>query len=496
MVRIVCILSVIILLLGCKKNKEEFVPHYALFTVQITNDKDTIQSSAGELIEIQGKLENYTNNPNIKIIWKSDKDGEIKNENASNAKTYDLKTSSLSKNIHKIYLIAINPIGYWSIDSIVVCNMLPKAVVLKNINKDDHSLILSWTKSKENNFSTYEVYRSSGENAYKNGVKIDEITDIIDTTFTDTTVFLGNTYHYQVIVKDSGNYRMPSNELKDEAGIYKEFGKIYKMMKDPNRDLVYILSDGLKIINTQALVLDKVFDVVGSDFDLDKAGNYLYLAGGWQNIIQKIGLDNKQIVSVKNIGKFVNRIGCGRGNRLYFHQGPNESSNPVYALDTAGSIVGSYTRYGGVASGDFKVHPNGNYLYVAESYTSGDGLIMFDISTDNVQYISEFPHGYAQAFLRISHNGSMIYWENMLLDETLKIIKSPIDIIFDFSANDNLAISGNKIMEIATGKIVKTIPINFKDALFLNDRQILLYNEYESSVWTESKYKVYKYTFR
>lgn len=483
---------------GCDKSNDYNGYNTPLFKVTLVKPYDTLFYTPGDKVEVQGKLEtNASIGADIQLQWISDKDGVIKTEKAGAGKDYSLTTTSLSRNIHKLHLVAINSMGYWNMDSITIYNTLPQAVTLNSVNKNTSSLTLNWEKSTDKDFLSYEVYRSTGANAYQYGKRIGTINDINNISFTDTTVYLNNEYHYQVVVKNSLLYKKPSNELSAVAGIYLEVGKIYKMLKDPKRNYVYLLSNVLMVLNTTTMALEGSMDIGGSDMDIDKSGNYLYLGQGYDKTIKKIDLNSRTVIATYNTGYFVDKVACGEANHIYFHVGPrNYGTNPVISFNTITGQMYGYQSYGGLHNGELATSPDCKHLYCGQSFSSMDGLVLFNLNGDDMQYVGQFGSGYTVSFLRISKTGSYIYWNQQLLDDKLQVISSPSETVYDFNTDDTYAICGSNIITPQSHSVIKEIHARFNDALFINNNELLLYNAYESSVWTENKYRIFKYAWR
>ena len=86
----------------------------------------------------------------------------------------------------------------WHIDDVAVAEA-PQAVVLSEIsNASYNSLGLSWTRSLDENFAYYEVYRATAPGVTRSHTLVTTITDPAATSFTDTGIAPDTTYYYRV----------------------------------------------------------------------------------------------------------------------------------------------------------------------------------------------------------------------------------------------------------------------------------------------------------
>jgi hypothetical protein len=239
-----------------------------------------------------------------------------------------------------------------------------------------------------------------------------------------------------------------------------------------------------------------ITEISSVDIDIDKTGSYLYATEGYKKSISKIDLNTKLLVSSFSTTYISEKILCRKENRIYYKGGPSDNNGPLVALNLSGNFINEYDTYGGPFAGNMVMYPSGQYLYFGESDLSSCQLIKFDISNDGFNSVAEATGYYPEAFIRISSDGSRLFWSRKLLDQNLNILVDPIDKIYDFSSFNNYAICGQNIIDINTYYVIKKIPASFDDAIFISTNEILIYIVMESSVIGENKYRLFKYKYQ
>ena len=88
----------------------------------------------------------------------------------------------------------------------------PVAVVLQDpTNITDKSMYLSWTRSTEDDFSAYKLYRDTSPTVTENSTLVSTITDRFSNTETVTGLTSGVTYYFRVFVMDLAGQNSGSN---------------------------------------------------------------------------------------------------------------------------------------------------------------------------------------------------------------------------------------------------------------------------------------------
>ena len=104
----------------------------------------------------------------------------------------------------------------WHIDDVAIAEA-PQAVVLSALsNASYNSLDLSWTRSLDENFASYEIYRATSPGVTRSHTLVTTITDPAATSFTDTGLAPDTTYYYRVFTVNTLDIGAGS---KEESGL-------------------------------------------------------------------------------------------------------------------------------------------------------------------------------------------------------------------------------------------------------------------------------------
>ena len=112
--------------------------------------------------------------------------------------------------------------------------------------------MLNWSASNEEEFSSYKVTRTTSSSGPFDVVEV--ISDVNQTSFTDSGLIFGNTYHYQiVVVVNNGDESKSNTKTSIFEGENIDLGvNIVQMLVDPSRPYIYALdqiNDSLLFIN-------------------------------------------------------------------------------------------------------------------------------------------------------------------------------------------------------------------------------------------------------
>ncbi len=107
--------------------------------------------------------------------------------------------------------------GYWSGDGLelddVVVREAPAAPALEAPVPHLKSMDLSWSAPAVADFARYAIYRSTTANVDINATLVTEIADAGTTSYTDTGLSIGISYHYRVYLVTADGTHTPSNEV-------------------------------------------------------------------------------------------------------------------------------------------------------------------------------------------------------------------------------------------------------------------------------------------
>lgn len=90
----------------------------------------------------------------------------------------------------------------------------PAPLSISSSDVDSSSVTISWEKNKSPYFSSYKLYRSQTPNIVPTIPPIAIITDENQTSFTDNSLELNNTYYYKLIVFNIAEQSAESNEIE------------------------------------------------------------------------------------------------------------------------------------------------------------------------------------------------------------------------------------------------------------------------------------------
>ncbi|MGE9312807.1 hypothetical protein ACLOAU_14250 [Niabella sp. CJ426] len=314
----------------------------------------------------------------LKTVWRSDKDGVLAEGKIASERIFG--KFRLSKNIHEITLSIYN-----ELDSVIEAKIkIYNLINLYNIEKSANSNVLRWTSCNDLNFESFKVYRSETETFYDSELLYTTLSRS-DTTFADTSIFLGRKYYYKVSVNLGGkeSITLDSETRSIVAGIFITVDyPIAKIIVDKRRKYAYGLvrpktlydqnnnGYGIAFINLEKRTIERKTNVYFFDFDIDPSGDFLYACTG-TNTIYKINLNTQATADIFNINSWVHKIEIGNNNRMYFHLTPPTSGGTRFGI------------YDLVNKKELTFLSTSTDFY--NSYYSGD----FELSDDNIIYHSE-----------------------------------------------------------------------------------------------------------
>jgi hypothetical protein len=509
-------LLLIVLSFSCEKNDEETeqtqITSLDEVEVQIQNPLNFENVFPGEELNFRGIVS--TNNSsvltNLRANWISDKDGLIFEESIKTDGETSFTTSELSKNIHQIKLNIINEVDSIISDSIEIYN----AIKLLPIEKTNNSSTITWCSIDDSNFQSFELYRSRFKNNLLQDNPIFVTNNIQDTTFVDTTAFLGEKHFYKVILNRTSQTpdKFESNIDSIQTGQFiKTNYPILKVIPDVARNYAYgiintesVYDDnetgyGLIFINLNDLSVDRILQNVRfSDLDIEPSGNYLYLSSR-SNTIHKVNLNTKTLESSFTLSRSAHKIEVGNNGKLYYHITPPTSGSTefrIYDLDNNTNVpynTNIPAAYSSFSHGDFEIDEN-NILYHGGSNSSRSRLSKIGTINDIFSLNDDLDSGSYQS-ARIVLNNNKLYWNHYLLDLDLNILgtfqnSNGNTDIQDVSPNGNNVLGWRNLFLSSDQSIIKEIPAYYDSGVFVNDSRILiyksdspLYQQYESTLY-------------
>ncbi|WP_165731853.1 YncE family protein [Polaribacter sp. 20A6] len=487
-----------LLLLSCNSDEDkDIISDINDLSVEIISPINKQAFSPNSIIEFKGQISspNLKDFSTLKAIWVSDIYGTLNESTIDENGETKFSTSNLSKNIHFIRLNIYNEIDEIVYDEIIVYN----SIWLYPVTDKKNTSSISWSKTEDLSFDSYDVYRSPYKNNINN--KKDDLiystTNINDTTFIDSNAYLATKYYYKVFLKRTTKspIYVGSNIDSITLGNFKKLDyPISKIIKDPNRNYAYGIVNidniystnstgyGLSFINVENKEVKRILtNYRFTDIDIDPSGNYLYLCSR-SNVIQKVNLNTRQLESSFSLLRPAHKIEIGINNKLYYHITPPTSGSTefrIYDLTNNTDIYYKTTipaAYSSFSHGDFELDNNQN-IYHGESNTSSSFLTKIGTTNDTFSIVEQISSGsYQRAGVTLNNN--KIYWNNYLFDSNLKRIGvfkdegNDVD-IQTVSPNGNLALGSARLYDTNNFNIMKKIAINYDIATFTKDNQIL-----------------------
>lgn len=483
---------------SCKQNEEEMASNINALSVKIISPINQENFSLNSQIEFKGQISStdLIDLSNLKAVWISDVQGVLHEGKIDKTGETKFLASNFKKNIHFIRLNIYNEIDEVIYDEIVIYN----SIWLYPITENKNTSKISWSKSEDPYFDSYNIYRSLYKNKINNREEelIYSTNNINDTTYTDKKAYLASNYYYKIFLKrnTTSPIYVGSNIDSITLGNFKKLDyPIYKIIKDSNRNYAYGIVNldniyssnstgyGLAIINTENKKIDRILTSFRfTDLDIDASGNYLYLCSR-SNVIHKVNLNTKKFESSFSITKPAHKIEIGKNNKLYYHITPPTSGSTefrIYDLTNNTDILYNTTipaAYSSFSHGDFELDNNQN-IYHGES-NSSNSLLSKITTTNNIFSIDKQWSSGRHQIDKIILNNKKIYWNYHVFDNNLNKIglfqdKGDNINIQTVSFDGNIALGSARLFNTNDFSITKQIPVIYDNATFTKDNQILL----------------------
>jgi hypothetical protein len=488
------IILVLTTLYSC--SEEEPIPSTTIdsFYVSILspNDKESISTTQrfSGTIYSDSLPESYRN---LKVIWRSDRDGILFEHNLDSTQQSNFETKNLSNNIHIISLELQNEIGSIIKDEITIYNVIN----LKLLEENETFSTISWNTVDNQSFQSFELYRSSNRNNLYEDQPIYSSSNKLDTLYTDSSALINQRYYYQVSVKFDDGEIISSNILQVRHGQFIDVSfPILKMSSDYSRSMMYgivapknlsqELDDGYGLIALDIKNLEIKYRILKNERFVDIAispdGDYLYAAT--TNRIYKIYLVDFSILSSFSGTKSIRGIEIGSNNRLYYHidAGRYCSCSSEFRIidlenETELPYLSESPAYQNYYRGEFTINPTNNDIYHGNTLSSPT---ITRFSTVNDIFSNRLSKG-GWGFLtsQIYYRNEHVFWHHLLLDSDLNILgsfkKNGNEItIIDVSELGNLALGNGSIYTTVNQSIIKNIPAYFELGKFISDEQLIL----------------------
>ncbi|RKY59515.1 MAG: hypothetical protein DRP94_03405, partial [Candidatus Latescibacterota bacterium] len=119
-----------------------------------------------------------------------------------------------TKYYYRVYVLDTGGLSKGSnVQSATTMNGRPSPVTLSVVKEDSNSVTLSWSRSTEEDFAYYKLFRSEGPGVTTSSTLVATIQSDAAVSFEDRSVKSGKTYYYRVFVFDEGGLYSGSNEV-------------------------------------------------------------------------------------------------------------------------------------------------------------------------------------------------------------------------------------------------------------------------------------------
>lgn len=467
-------------------------------SIGIQSPQDNSTFSTDDEVSFSAFVNDNEDQPNtLGIEWSSDIDGILNTNAANTSGVTSFSTNTLSEGEHTITLKVTDSGNLESsIQISVTIKVLPKSVDLNPIELTNSTLNLSWSVSTEPEFSTYRVLRS--ENSEGPFDVIDVISDINNVTFTDTDVFFGTRYYYQIaVVVNNGDESFSNIESELFEGENIDVGvNIVRMKLDPVRPYIYAIDEinnSLLFINKESQTVEKTIFVGSSPSDiainLDNSKAYISNYGSTQ--ISVIDLESRE----KTNDIFVNtqvggwdgnpyRLTCLSNNRLAYTSEDQWNSVKMINADNGNFIADA----GSVYQPGLISNSTGTILFVTESGSSGSATIRFNVTNTGLSQVDESNGGssYGSRDGCISGDDTYIFHRRRkyLANNLNSELGTFTENIIDCSHDGSIAVGMENIWNSETFSIIKPLPISSSIVRLDNDgNTIYIYDNNTSKIY-------------
>lgn len=389
------------------------------------------------------------------IKWESSIDGILNTDTPNPDGLCSFSINNLSRASHLITLTVTDTSGFISTAEISLSMLLPGPVILKEVRKDNKHIKISWSKYADDDFATYELYRSVNECLNQTQELLGTFDNMNDTIFYDKTPPIEYKACYVIRVTNTFNRSRLSNSLSIDlpAGVVFDFIPD-DIIKNPNENIVYLISfDNKKIIKYNYLNNEIEKELILPDkpgyCDLGDNGNGLELYVPCKNgrIFIYNPDDLSLIKSITTYSETLSAVIDGNGNIIasLLINGWNDGPVRTYSRNSGSNIDFSEGHIGCRLR---RIPGKNEVIAIADNYIPA-AMERFVIGTDGkfTDYIEDNYHGeypMSAKIFRVSDYGEYLitYYDGSIYftDENMTYMGSLNNGEFeflDFAFNDN-----------------------------------------------------------
>ncbi len=391
---------------------------YLVPTVQITAPVDGFRTTPDDTVAFTGQVGGFFPGAagSTVVEWRSNRDGVLNDSPPDSLGALSFSTT-LSYDLHEIILAVTVGDTSTASDTITVDATIPPALLLYEIERGYTFNRLTWSlpdSSEAEPFDYYQVIRTPyWEQAYD-----DTITVFADTTFTDSSVIIGETYTYQVHYHNSFGSFSESNTASIQSGVFTETeSRIGGMIYGDDYYYLFVTevdSNQVKVIDVTANNIDYRIAVGDSAFGLAFSSNRneLYVANSGDTTISVIDLNTMEVERTINVAPARPLFLAYQESEQLLYMTPRTNDRP-YIFDVQGdSILGRIDDSRLIVDSSI-VLINSTFLYVSEIGGYPASVFKYDISNLILgpQLALEDTHntmGYNLRDMTLSPDGSLL----------------------------------------------------------------------------------------
>jgi hypothetical protein len=335
------------------------------------------------------------------VLWESSLDGVLSTGAPGSNGNITFK-KKLSKGLHTITVTATDSDKYSSKVEFLLSTQAPKAVVLESVTKDAAGDIeLKWSKYPDNDFQSYEVYRSHLP-ASPNATLVSTITDVNKRSYIDDSFGFVDQVYYSVRIVTKQSDGRNSNEL----GMEKPAGEIfsinpYDAVIHPTENKLYVIDREAKklfLINLETFEQINTISLSGVPGKMDVGNNgmgveiYIPSSDGWVYCYDAETLNQKKSV---NAGYYASSVTSNNNGYLAVAMN-NQWTRPVAVFNRVSGMEISAWAFGALYGGAIlrMVPKTNNIIAISTAISPIDmDFLSLDSKGNILSQVDDLQHG-------------------------------------------------------------------------------------------------------
>lgn len=277
-------------------------------------------------------------------------------------------------------------------------------------------------------------------------------------------------------------------EADEEAGSFPLDGLITKLVADPRGGAIYAL-DRTWGFQSQVVVIDTKLKMeigritlpqLADDLDISPSGTYLVASHDAAHAISIINAAALRVVATVTTQSDPYAVEVSDAGTAYYVEYDQWTDiHRVGLTSGADTLLGSWSVY----AGDAELSPDGAFLYVGESWTSGGSLFKYNVAGGGLTVVDEstWDDGYGfwapTRHVYLAPGGRHIYYSGYQLDAgSLRIVRGrTVERIFAEDAAGTFAVGESHIFDAELVRPVAELPSQASAAVLTDQDSVLWY---------------------